>query len=317
MILIPVFFITGRLINLVINTKNNNTEWENYKKRISCTNKNSFFNLMKPITSNLFYGLVLVILGLLNLYKYSFFAILPFAIIIFLVYIMKLIVYTNNHHKLIKQYKNIKACLFDFDGTLVDDMMEFADLAGLTMNKFYNTGFEIARKRYIDITGIPFIQQIHAIYPGALKNDEANFFFETNKEELFFNEHIEEDVKETLIWLKNKGYKIAVSSGGFRDMMVEFCKRDNVDFDFILGYEKGFEKGPEHFSYLLKEFNIGKDELLFMGDSLKDGEKGINFGIKFIAKIGTFSKKAFKEKFNNILTVNRISELKKILHSSK
>jgi len=211
------------------------------------------------------------------------------------------------------QYKKIKACLFDFDGTLVDDMDDFADLAAKTIERYYGVPFTLARKKYVEFTGLPFILQLHAIFPGALRNEEVSNDFETAKESIFFSKHIEPGVRKTLNWLKQKGIKISVTSGGFKDSIDEFCKKEGIEFDLIMGYEKGFEKGPTHFAHLLKTFQLKKEEVLFMGDSLKDAEKGLSYGFRFIAKCGLFSKKDFLEKFKGIETINCISELRKRL----
>ena len=59
-----------------------------------------------------------------------------------------------------------KAYLFDFDGTLVDTMGGFADIAGRVINGFHpHISFEAARRRYLETSGIPFFQQLEIICP--------------------------------------------------------------------------------------------------------------------------------------------------------
>ena len=297
-------FIVGKLIARY--NENESPLEIKVKKSVFFVFCKSFFTISSASLIMLFFALFKVF------WLITFFAFV-ISLLFFIINFIVLLAFLSKGRKIKKTYKNIKACLFDFDGTLVDDMQEFADLAALTMGKYYGISFKLARKRYVDLTGIPFVQQINAILPGAEKNNEAVEYFETNKEDIFFNKNVEEDVKNTLVWLKEKGLKIAVSSGGFKEMIDKFCEKEGIEFDEVLGFSENFEKGPDHFKYLLDTFNIDKDELLFCGDSLKDAKKGLDFGIKFIAVTGTFTKERFKEKFNNIEIVDGIYELKKIL----
>ena len=60
-----------------------------------------------------------------------------------------------------------KGYLFDFDGTLVDTMGGYADLAGgLIHEAFPEITAEKGRELYIRTSGIPFIQQMELIRPG-------------------------------------------------------------------------------------------------------------------------------------------------------
>lgn len=317
-IAVPILFISGKLMELFVNISSGYSESDKSRQfNFETGNRKSFsalfFEIFRQLGRNSFVALLICVGGFFGIFRYSPYVAPLMAGALFLSFFIQFIIQLRELSKIKKSYKNVKACLFDFDGTLVDDMQDFADLAAETMGKFYGTSFKLARKRYVDITGIPFVQQIHAIFPGAEKNDEADEYFESHKEPIFFEKHIEPEVKETLEWLKKHNKKIAVSSGGFKEMMVEFCKRDGVEFDLIMGYEKGFEKGPQHFDYMLKQFNITKDEMLFCGDSLKDAEKGLDFGIHFIARSGTFPAKTFKQHFKGIKVIHRFQELKHIL----
>jgi phosphoglycolate phosphatase-like HAD superfamily hydrolase len=305
LLLIPVFIIASKYFLVYI--KNNSPSSKSERKPPIKNLVEGLFTLSSAVILTVF----LAIFKRLDLILYITFCVSSTAFIITSVN-LAFVLYKN---KIIKDtYKNIKACLFDFDGTLVDDMQEFADLAAETIGKYYGTSFKLARRRYVDLTGIPFVLQMAAIFPGGEKNAQVVDYFETNKEDIFFNKNVEEGVKKTLVWLKSRGFKIAVSSGGFKEMIDEFCKKENILFDEVLGYEENFEKGPQHFQYLLDKFKLEKNQLLFCGDSLKDAEKGINFGIKFIGIAGTFSKKSFRDKFNSIKVIDGIPELEKILN---
>ncbi|TFH09821.1 MAG: hypothetical protein E4H14_03740 [Candidatus Thorarchaeota archaeon] len=64
-------------------------------------------------------------------------------------------------------------------------------------------------------------------------------------------------------------------------------------FRGILGYRPGFEKGADHFNYIHEEFNIDFEDMLFVGDSLKDYERSRGF-CNFLGLVGMFDEEAFR-----------------------
>jgi len=83
-------------------------------------------------------------------------------------------------------------------------------------------------------------------------------------------------------------------------------------FKGILGYRKGFEKGADHFNYIHSEYNVQFDDMLFVGDSLKDYERSQGF-CKFIALSGMFSPADFKAKGHSGISVKKLSEITKYI----
>ena len=62
----------------------------------------------------------------------------------------------------------------------------------------------------------------------------------------------------------------------------------------------------------IAEEHAHSDEVVFVGDSVSDLEKSLALQIDFIAKLGTTDKFAFEKKFNNVVTINSIEELREI-----
>jgi HAD superfamily hydrolase (TIGR01549 family) len=196
-------------------------------------------------------------------------------------------------------------------------METFADIAAKLINEYYGYDYAVARKRYIDTSGIPFFQQIEIIVPGGKKNKACADEFEETKLKPFFDESFTADVNDTLKKLKLAGFNLCISSGNFQHLLEEFIKRENLDFDVILGFHEGLSKGKEHFEYIKKQLSVKKENMLFVGDSLKDGEKAFDYGIKFIGRSGIFSRKDFEKNFNNIKIVDKISTVYNILIKAK
>jgi HAD superfamily hydrolase (TIGR01549 family) len=211
-----------------------------------------------------------------------------------------------------KEEKNL--LIFDFDGTIVDTMKEYTEIAGEVISKIYNIPKEVAMRKYIETSGIPFCKQLVEIFGDDERNKIAEEEFEKRKVKALFSKKISETTKKVLKTLKQRGYFLALSSGNTEDNIVKFLEREKVYFDVVCGYKENFEKGEKHFDYIIRKLNIPKEKTYFIGDSLKDAEKSINFSIHFIALLSLFSKNEFEERFKNhkIIYINNIEELLEI-----
>ena len=214
---------------------------------------------------------------------------------------------------IIKSYSDIKICLFDFDGTVIDSMGAFADLAGSIIEREYGTPFNEARASYLETSGIPFFQQLEVLFPGRPQNPLLSSEFEERKQESFFSESFSDDTKQAMSGLKAGGFLIGISSNNFQHLLDDFVSRDSISFDYLLGYRDAFAKGREHFTYIETELNLSPHEILFVGDSIKDAEKAAQHGTQFIGKLGTFTNRQFTDKFPGIDCVDNLSELVRIL----
>ncbi|MCX7679911.1 MAG: HAD-IA family hydrolase [Spirochaetes bacterium] len=204
----------------------------------------------------------------------------------------------------------IKAYLFDFDGTLVDTMGGFADIAGNVIHNYHpEISFSEARRRYLETSGVPFFQQLEIIFPAHPKNREIANIFEETKKEGFFRQKFSDDVRVTISELRKQGYIVGVCSNNFQELIDQFIARERLEFDIVLGYREGFEKGKAHFDYVMKKFNLLPHELVFVGDSLKDADKAKANGIRFIALCGTFTAQDFLALDPSIITITNIREL--------
>ena len=111
--------------------------------------------------------------------------------------------------------------------------------------------------------------------------------------------------------LKARGIKAIISSNNFQELVDNLVNRIGIKFDMVLGWRKNFSKGHDHFSHVRKRLGCKMDEMIFIGDSLKDAERAKDFGIDFVAKTGTFDHKDFKKL--SAKTISSLSELEDIL----
>jgi phosphoglycolate phosphatase-like HAD superfamily hydrolase len=214
-------------------------------------------------------------------------------------------------------FSHPRLIVFDLDGTLVDTMGAFADIAGGLISEHYGWSFEQGRRCYLETSGVPFFQQLEILFPNEPRNNAVSERFEKRKIASFMRETISEKALETLHTLKDREIFTAISSNNFDPLVKEFVHRENVPVDLALGFKENFSKGTSHFGYLRDYFGIAKTEMIFVGDSLKDAQLAAQNRVKFIAKIGTFSESDFlAEKHASLLgTIYEIHEILEIMES--
>lgn len=206
----------------------------------------------------------------------------------------------------------IKVIIFDFDGTLVDTMGVYADLAADLIKQHYGWNRETARREYLRTSGLPFSAQLDILIPRSSQNTAVSDEFEQKKLDVAKNIGLDNETREALKRLQIK-YKIVVSSSNFETNIKDFFTRETVHPDLILGFRQNFNKGLEHFNFAMSQYDCHKDEILFVGDSLHDFNKALEFGISFIAKLGTFDLLDFQKVDADVQAVSSIEELTKFL----
>lgn len=205
--------------------------------------------------------------------------------------------------------KNKSICAFDFDGTLVDSMHGYAEIASELIDRQYGVGKEKARQMYYDTSGLPFFQQLEILFPGSSANPILAEEYEQRKLDGFFKLDFFPDARSAIDMLRSRNIKVAVCSNNFQQNVDRFIENRTIVFDYILGFRNGFSKGKPHFDHLLAAESLSREALVFVGDSLKDAEKAFDYGISFIARVGTFSQADFEQRFSKIQVIDSLSQL--------
>lgn len=206
-----------------------------------------------------------------------------------------------------------KILVFDFDGTLVNSMERLTEIGSEVIAQYFGIPREEAKRLYQVTSGLAFPDQLNTLYPNSPEiNQKAAKAFQKKKEAGYFQEKVFEDTHDTILHLKEKEYAIVISSNSEQNLVDSFVQKLKIPCDLALGYKEGFAKGKPHFSRIQKSFGVNKEKLVFIGDSLKDGERAKECGIDFIGKEGIFSRKQFQQHFPGVPVISTLAELKEM-----
>ena len=210
-----------------------------------------------------------------------------------------------------------KVLLCDLDGTLIDTMPILADLATEVMTGIHGIPRALARELYLATCGLPFVEQLEDIFPDDPRNSTASDLFESRKPARCGAARMPEDTRATLHELRARGVRIAVSSNNGRKNVETFASLSGFAFDLVMGHGDGLAKGRPHIELAERTFCVDRQEMLFVGDSLHDGEIAYLAKIPFVGLAGTFAKERFTLRFPGQPVIGRFAEILDLLPASR
>jgi phosphoglycolate phosphatase len=205
------------------------------------------------------------------------------------------------------------AIMFDFDGTLVDTMQDYARIASEEMYNMYGITRNAAQQLYLETSGIPFFQQLDLIFGVDTRNHECAQRYEYRKTVFLADVQLDSSIKKTLENIRELGVSIAITSNNFHHIVESFVEKDRDLFDLVLGFDKNMSKGPTQFTKVIDTFGVDRRYILFVGDSLSDARKALAFGVDFAAISGTLKAESFYSLFPTIPVIRHLLELQSLL----
>lgn len=202
-----------------------------------------------------------------------------------------------------------EALVCDLDGTLVDTMPILADIAQENMADTYGTAVDVARERYLGTCGIPFRQQLEVIYPGDPRNDGCAARFEAAKPARCGQALMLPGTLAALGSLARRGVRVVVSSNNGIENVELFARVNPFPFALLCGFGGGAHKGRPHFDRIERELGVARRDMLFVGDSLHDGDLAVAEGVPFVGVATTFPLEAFAFRFPKHRCVRAFGEL--------
>ncbi len=184
--------------------------------------------------------------------------------------------------------KDIKAILFDVDGTLLDTGEGIMHSICYTLEQFGRT---IPAKEQLRKYVGPSPHDSLRMYAGLSTEDArigANIFREYYKAEALYEASMYDGVMQLLEQLKQEGYKLGVATYKREDYAMDILRHFGIaeycsvihgaDYDFKL-------TKADIISQCCAELELAKDAILYVGDTDQDAKGAAAAGIKFCAAI--------------------------------
>jgi len=158
------------------------------------------------------------------------------------------------------KYKN--TIIFDFDGTLVDTMHIFADVASHLISENYNINKEDARKLYFETSGYPFHKQLDIMFEGHKLNSKVAPIYEEQKLDAITDVRIEEEEYNALKILKDSDFDLIISSNNSQQNIDNFMSNYLLHdiFSLALGFKEDF--GCDYALSLKEDDSVRNNSLL-------------------------------------------------------
>jgi phosphoglycolate phosphatase-like HAD superfamily hydrolase len=187
------------------------------------------------------------------------------------------------------------AVIFDFDGTIANTMPFLSDLAVGLLTDSYEISDAEARRRYRETTGMDFGSQIEEIFPGHTNNLAVAAAMESGKRARILEHPLFDEVVPVLRFFEKRGVKRFICSSTQETLVRQHTKKAGID-DLLtgcFGYRPGFAKGQQ-IEYVLRHYGLRPEEVIFVGDSLKDNDFVKDMGVRFVAIRRLFEEQEFR-----------------------
>lgn len=184
---------------------------------------------------------------------------------------------------------NCKGVIFDLDGTLLDTLEDLAEAANATLYHFGFPGHPSAAYRYFVGEGLKTLMQ--RIVPGdAATEDRLNEYMDKFSEIYSETWNVRSapypGIMEMLTSLTGHGLQLAVLSNKPHSFTKACVKAffPEVPFCIVLGQRDGIARKPDPAGVheIAKRMGLGKEEILYIGDTATDMQTGNRAGLRTI-----------------------------------
>lgn len=209
---------------------------------------------------------------------------------------------------------NTKLLIFDFDGTLADSSEGIFETVNYALDKLGCK--KISQSLFETLVGMPLEKQFEAVLPKGkedLVEKASSIYREKYKEICVEKTVLFPHVKETLLFLKSKGLKMAVVTTKKTELVSMLLRALEINdlFDLVIGGDKVSKDkpDPEGINLAIKKLNTKKECTAMVGDSSFDMLAGKNADVKTIA----IDYNSTKNRLDADIAINHFEKLRGIL----
>ena len=206
-----------------------------------------------------------------------------------------------------------KLLIFDLDGTLIDTLDDLKNAVNFALEKFSfplksreeirkaigNGTVKLIERSAPQGTSEKILKELHKVFKAYYLENLSNFTKPYD------------GITSFLIFLKTKGYKLAVVSNKDHDATMKLITTMfPMLFDYIQGsyFEHPKKPHPYLINKVIKEMNIDKKEITYIGDTNVDEESAINAKIQYI--LVSYGYRTRNELFRQVKTRNIVDAIK-------
>lgn len=210
---------------------------------------------------------------------------------------------------------NYKTIIFDFDGTIANTLpftfKKIAEIASKLDIKTVNH-----RDILIEIRSKSYQELMKEFKLSWVKLPFIFSAFRKMQEELY--RHLDEiklfpGMRSSLLALKKSGLKLGILSLNLKKNIDRFFDMEKLTvFDFI-EHERNIFGKDKVLARILNRYRLSKDEVIYIGDEVRDVEACKKAGIKIIAVTWGFHMKKYLLKSNPEYLIDQPEEMVKIL----
>jgi pyrophosphatase PpaX len=209
---------------------------------------------------------------------------------------------------------NINTILFDLDGTLIDTNELIISSFLHTLNKFYPNKYQ--REDVLPFMGPPLYETFVEI-----DKERVQELIDTYREYNIANHDLLvkefEGVFETVQWLKQQGYKLAIVTTKMSNVVMMGLKLTKLDpfFDVVVAIDHvtNPKPHPEPIEKALQQLNAKPEEALMVGDNHHDILAGKHAGTKTAGVAWSVKGREHLAQYEPDFMLGKMSDLKDIL----
>lgn len=204
---------------------------------------------------------------------------------------------------------DIKTVVFDFDGTIADTLETVVEAVNELAPKYSYKPIENA-----EVFRGKEIRDLIKEYAGGVKFYEMPFYIHEIKKlirEKAQKASAFENIK-TLIDALSQKYKIAIISSNSEENIRPFLEKEKINVDSIYSDDSIFGK-HKVINNFLKDNNLKPEEIIYIGDEIRDIQACKKSNVKIIAVTWGFSSKELLEKEKPDFIVDNVLDILNIL----
>lgn len=200
----------------------------------------------------------------------------------------------------------MKIAIFDFDGTVADTMELGIKLFNEVAEKYNLPKLKNKDVKKLRGMGAGEVIKLYSLSPVKLAKLAIELQSKMKKQ--IANIKSVDGMLELFGKLRNKNIKIGIVTSNTAENVKLFLQQNKMEVDFVHGEKSLFGKGKV-LKKLIKRLSLLRDEVVYVGDEVRDIEAARKAGIKIIAVTWGFNSRERLERAKPDFVIDRPREI--------